>query len=148
MKIILTSILAAVLLSATAFASKPVTLTNDEAVQLYMALDSLKPGLTPDNTGYVALDLNSLRPYAQAHDKALTQLQQTSYALGKSSDPDRDAKLLKAGLDYQKYAQGEITVDLEPVVITKDEMTPAQVSGKTLAVILQFLSPVQPPTKK
>lgn len=132
--------------AACAFAqTNRVEMTNDEAAGLYAALDSLKPGLTPDNTGLVALDLNALRPVASAHDKALVEFQTSIAELQSSSDPKRDDKMLAASRSFSAFGSRKVSVDLEPIVVSKDEMKPAQVSGHALSLILEFLSP--PPKK-
>jgi len=133
-------------LASTAFSDPvKVSLTNDDATALYAALDSLKPGLSPDNTGLVALDLNALRPVASAHDRSLVEFQTSVSELQSSSDPKRDDKILASSRSFAAFGSRKIIVDLEPLVISKEEMKPAQVSGHALSLILEFLSP--PPKK-
>lgn len=142
LKSILISIAFAAASIAPLAAAQSVILSHGEAAQLYLALNTIQAGLSPQNTGYGADDINALEPAVKALDAARAKAQKRVVEAAKA---DQGAVSARENDSLQLFVESPVTVLLEPIVLTDQEMTDAKVTIALLAPIKRFLSP---PAKK
>ncbi len=145
---IIVSVIALMALSSFVRA-EPVKITNVQANELLQVLSQVGPGLTAQNTTRLARNINALRPAVEAATKG-DQAAQTR--LGIKPETKRDSV---EGLAYlaeqKKNNEDEITLDLNTITFTDEEIVAAKISPVIMSVIIKHLDPkpaTPPPTKK
>src|ERR1043166_6130150 len=126
-----------------------VTLSRQQATELYISLGTAEAGFSPANTIAAADNLNALRPHVEALDKGKAAYNRAERALLKAAPPDAEAQGEKLATELEAKANEAITVALVPLNLTEDELAAAKVKPAALSVIRRWLlKPAAPPPKK
>lgn len=142
MKKILLLILALITGAASA---EPIKLKNSEANELLNSLAQIGPGLTAQNTTRTARNINSLRPVIDAFVKGDQAAQER---LKIKVDTKRDSP---EGLAYlaeqKKNNDDEVTIDLQRITLTDEEITASKITPAVLSTVLRYLELKPAPPK-
>jgi len=144
--------------TSTSFAADKikVALTNQQAVNLYNALGSISPGLSPVDTIIAADDINVLEKVAtdfmKGQQKALRLAQEV-----KVDDPSKLTKQAAILLPIEALGDTPVAVDkaspgiiapgiveLTPLDISTDEIKDAKIPAINLSVLRKYLQPPPP----
>lgn len=128
---------------ATAIQAAPVTITRTKMSELFIALKGIGPGLTPQNTGIAADDINAMEKLVDARDKAITQAQRDALSIDRQ-DPEFGAKQKKIQDSFDAFSETETKIELTPLTISDNEIRDARIAPGTLAIIRKYLSASAP----
>jgi hypothetical protein len=137
-------VLSCLALSASFVRAEPIKLANRQADELLGALSSIESGLTAVNTTLVADNIIELRPKVEAFAKGNAAAQKRFNITATTKNDTDDAGKFLAEIEANR--DREITVDLQRLTLSDEEITAAKIRPSVLAVIRQFLKPV--PAKK
>lgn len=123
-----------------------LTLTRQEATELYIALNTTEAGLSPKNAVAAADNLNLLHPAVSALDKGKNAYQRAV----KKTSRDLRYKILSGveaeekldGLVDEIEAQQLATVELSlhPLILSEEEIASAKLTPGNLAVLRRRLA--------
>lgn len=144
MKILILALLAVSTASA-AESAKPLTISYDDASNLYTALMAVQPGVDVDNVAAIADNINALTVWVKKYD-AVKQAAQHNEALWQvRNDPARLAKTVAEEDKWREFGRTTFDVILTPVNLTKDEIKDSKMTGAILSFVKRFLhSPPKP----
>ena len=128
-------LLALALLAPALSRADTLTIRRIDALNLYGALNSLKDGLSPENTGLAADDLTALKPVVESWQKS----KQSADRAFRDASTDKQKDVAQDSLD--DYGQKTVDLTVYPFTITRDEITAAKIAPGILQPIKQFLSP-------
>ncbi len=133
----------AVALFASLAQAEPVKLKNFEASELLTGLSQIGAGLTAQNTTRLARNINALRPVVDAATKGdeAAQTRLKVNAATKKDSPEGIAYLA----EQKKNATDEVTVELQRVTISDEEITAAKITPVVLSTVLLYLDPAAKP---
>jgi len=114
----------------------PIDLTRQQASDLFVALQRIDPGLSPDNVVVAADNITALKPIVEALDKGKVRAQREMDAL---SGEDRAAKAWAIRDKIEAKGDEVVKIDLTRMEITADEIKAAKVRPADLAPLRQFL---------
>jgi hypothetical protein len=133
-----------IVLAFSSFAqAEPIKLKNFEAAELLTGLSQIGAGLTAQNTTRVARNINALRPIVDAITKGdeAAQTRLKVNAATKKDSPEGIAYLA----EQKKNATDEVTVELQKITITDEEITAAKITPVVLSTVLLYLDPSSKP---
>lgn len=114
----------------------PIDLTRQQASDLFVALQRIDPGLSPDNVVVAADNITALKPIVEALDKGKVRAQREMDAL---SGEDRAAKAWAIRDKIEAKGDEVVKLELTRMEITADEIKAAKVRPADLAPLRQFL---------
>lgn len=131
--------LAVLLLAAplAAFAT-PTKISYEDAFALFTALNQIQPGLTAGNVGKAAENIWQLKGTAEAYQTAAGRSARDSERAKAAKDP-LDASQ-RAQDDWDHFRLSEVTLDLQPLALTDDEVKEAKITPGIYAPILHYLT--------
>lgn len=135
-KIAILSVILGAMITANA---EPIALTRQQASDLFVALNRIEPGLTPDNVVIAADNINALKPVVDALDRGKVRAQREMDALAATDDRAMKAWAIRDKIE----AKGDesVNLDLTRLEISADEIKAAKVRPSELAPLRQFLRP-------
>ena len=131
-----------VMTSVFCLRAEPTKLTYEECDQLYRAINAVPPGLTIDNVGTLAENLNAVTPHVKAYDAAKMQAAHDYNAVVATS-PDVLAQRQKVQDGIDAFGQKVVTVDIIRLDIPKDEWKGVNIAPKDYAILIHLLKPLK-----
>lgn len=132
-------LLACLSVAAAVSRATPVTLSRADAHLLYLALNNIQGGLSPQNVAIAADDINALEPTEKSYQAASLAYNRGLAAL--RHDADAEARSEKLSDNYQGATEALVTVELTPLNLTDDELTATKPPPAVLAPVKRFLNP-------
>lgn len=129
----------------------PITITNEDAAALFGSLSQIQSGLSPVNVGKGAENIWLLKAVSEAFSsqqlKASRDSAKNTPPANTVPTPEQLKESEKIQNDWDKFRMATMTLDLQPMVITEDEIKEAKITPAVYAPIRHYLSPA-PETKK
>lgn len=126
------------LLTLCVLHAEPTKMSRGEASELYSALASAEAGLTATHALAAADAIIVLRPHVEMLDKARIATQRNLQNLS-ASDPELAFKSQRLLQEFEQITAQEITVHLEAIDLTPEEITAAKLRPIHIAPIRRFM---------
>lgn len=117
----------------------PTKITNEDAFALFESLSQIQPGLTASNVGAAAENIWALKGVAEAFNAVQIRANSESQKAAASKDPISAKEAVEA--DFANYRTTLITVELQPLSLSDDEIKEAKITPAIYSPILHYLSP-------
>jgi len=129
--------LAAVAAASLAWAT-PTKISNEDAFALFSALNQIQPGLSAGNVGKAAEDIWNLKGIAEAYQTSSGRHARDGERAKSAKDPMAAAQAVQD--DWDAFRLAVVTVDLQPLTLTDDELKEAKITPGLYAPILHYLT--------